>query len=109
MMPILKQRTALRRSFARTITTWFVTGSDFLHTFDALCTERLFNNAPIFHDLDLLKVWSEFTFCRFHRETATISKLGRLSTTFAFSHVRLFLSYLRGINYMQMGIIPQHT
>lgn len=97
MTASLKQRTAQRRLFALTIPTWLEKGLDFLHTLDALRAERLLDNPTILHHLNLLKVRSEFTSRRFHREAASISELSRLPTAFTLSHVRRILSYLRGV------------
>lgn len=97
MTAFLKQRTALRRLFALTIPTGREKRSDLLHAFDALRAKRLLDNTTIFHHLNLLKIRSELTPSRFHREASSISKLSRLPTTFALSHIRRILSYLRGV------------
>jgi hypothetical protein len=99
----LKQRTALWRLFAQTMTIWEERVLNFLHALNALCAEGLLNYTPVFHNLNFLQIRSEFPSSRFHREAAPISKLRRLPTTFTFSHVRLILSYLRGVNTCKRG------
>ncbi len=103
MTMVLKQRTAQWRLFAETMTTWEESVLHFLHALNTLCAECLLNYTPVFHDLNFLQIRSEFSSSRFHREAAPISKLSRLATTFTFSHVRLILSYLRGVNTCKRG------
>lgn len=94
----LKQRTAHRRPFALSNLIWSVQRLDLLHPLDALSAEYFLYDAATLHDLNLLKVRSELSPGRFHRKTAPVPKLSRLSTTFTLRHLRLILSHLFGLS-----------